>query len=370
MAYTFEIRRRIQILCIAIVCLSCTACTKQPGKDGVEVPTATTASEAPVFEPKTRGGAPPTSAQFEKPEPLNSRQEANRTGELFQELQKLKLPDEPEVEDWIELSAKTDALTRDFFDKLFILDERSRQVNHKDFGKEVQAFANGFGKGSPSQDFIWLLSAPYVTTLPHGHFSSTVDDSYGGDVFNLRTQIAKAHVTLFLKDKVALERFAQSVAWIGQAFTPRGKRATLGEHPILVEMERLNSNGSHDMPRHDPRKRPFLRDPKTGKPTPLFWWEARLAITFRTICDSDSDLTGWKPDQIDADYRKWFKEWSAARKAGLIRPGRKFGWRVDRRKNAKPVAALPPPKIPEKPIEGLPYPSMDDDYLKTVLFSY
>ena len=307
-------------------------------------------------------------AQPDKNESSRASRGTNGAEKLIQELDQLELPEGPEIEDWIELSAKADGLTRRFFDKLFVIDARGRLRRHEKFSAEIQTFAMHFGKGSPSQDFVWLMSAPYALTLSHGHFSCTVDGSYGGDVFDIRTETAKAHVTLFLEDKVARERFAQSVAWIGQSFTPRSQRATLSEHPILLEMARLNSNGPGES--DDPRKKPWSRDQETGKPTRLYWWEARLAITFRTICDSDSDLRGWEPGRIDECYRKWFKEWSAARKAGLVRPGRKFGWRVDNSNGAKSISALAPPTIPSEPIDGLSYPRLEDNYLKEVLFGY
>lgn len=275
-----------------------------------------------------------------------------RSRALVAEIRKLTLDSKGDIdlEDWIQANVKADNLCQDFISEVQGLNRADRKAEWTSFGTSI-------GSGTAEQDLFWLMSAPYILTLPYRHFCI---DTQAPVLFEMRTQISEAQTKQFLSNRLARLRFAHSVAWMDKAIS--SESLILWEIRRLLSKETVREAGAHY------GRSAFPRD-AAGKPKPEYWWDARLAVLLRMTCDSDVELEGWTAGRIDEHFRVWAKEWLAAKEAGLVRPGRKFGWRVDRRPDVKPVRAMPPPTIPKQPFDGCQYPPMDD-YLKNILFSY
>lgn len=195
--------------------------------------------------------------------------------------------------------------------------------------KEVAFFATRIGKGTPEVDFYWLCTSDTFSML-------CLTPSLFEPTRSLQLEVAQIQVPFLLSDRVAFERYAQSVAWMGRVFSPRF--VIFGSQYILGGLKSLQSPDS------------FPRD-GDGDPTSLFWWDARKALIYAKLCDSDNDFDDWTAQTIDKDFTAWLAEWNRAREKGLVRPGRLFGWRIDRSPNARPISVLPHPMIPELPFE-------------------
>lgn len=258
--------------------------------------------------------------------------------------------DKIRIEDWLEANAKANKLAKDFINELRELtdpEERKDALRH---------YGTRLGSGTPEEDFFWLMSSPHFLTMPYRHFCIGTHSEFRREIL---TGVARAQTEHFLSDRLARVRFAQSVVWMNRGIANKGL--------VTFEVQRLSGKQTYETGMHYGRSA-FPRD-RTGKPTPEYWWDARLAILLRQVCDSDSELDGWKANEVDEQFAGWAKDWLRALEGGLVRPGRTFGWRVDRRLDVAPVRAMPPATIPKQPFDGCKYPPMDD-YLKKVLFSY
>ena len=209
------------------------------------------------------------------------------------------------------------------------------KLSSSDQRAAMQFWATRLGKGTPDQDVIWLRGSMDLLTNRNLYPESSPMRGW-------QFEACEAQVRYYVKNEKARQQFAQSMAWLNIAFTPRSRSPRWGlaaGHPANGKRRALLDPGS------------FPRT-SAGEPTGDYWWDAREALLVATLCDSDADFSHWDPDKIDEHFFAWAKKWEGLVELGLLRPGSRFGWRIDRSKGARRLSVTPHPTIPRQPFPG------------------